>query len=219
MNAFEVVFIVFAAAFTLEEYTASKEHGWGSEYLPCTSTCTRGLTARSAPVYMANVSSMHRLVGVSHSYSRCGMSSTLPSSWYSSRTSDSESRASCPAMVGDDTTRSSFRLIGMYSGRIRDELRHPGLWRMHPIPSVRPNSSSLLQSWLKSERSLAFFAVSNNVVVLYGGFRWYHPCADAYNQSASRYDKRFHLFHRYRGHMLLWPTLHKVREYTLRLCV
>ncbi|EPT01375.1 hypothetical protein FOMPIDRAFT_133127 [Fomitopsis schrenkii] len=29
MNAFEVVFIVFAAAFTLEEYTASKEHGWG----------------------------------------------------------------------------------------------------------------------------------------------------------------------------------------------
>ncbi|KZT73077.1 hypothetical protein DAEQUDRAFT_684684 [Daedalea quercina L-15889] len=29
MNAFEIVFIVFAAAFTLEEYTASKEHGWG----------------------------------------------------------------------------------------------------------------------------------------------------------------------------------------------
>ncbi|OBZ72477.1 hypothetical protein A0H81_07646 [Grifola frondosa] len=29
MNAFEIVFIVFASAFTLAEYTASKEHGWG----------------------------------------------------------------------------------------------------------------------------------------------------------------------------------------------
>ncbi|CCL98789.1 uncharacterized protein FIBRA_00794 [Fibroporia radiculosa] len=28
MNVFEIVFVVFAAAFTLEEYTASKEHGW-----------------------------------------------------------------------------------------------------------------------------------------------------------------------------------------------
>lgn len=31
MNGFEMVFILFAAAFTLEEYTASKEYGWGSE--------------------------------------------------------------------------------------------------------------------------------------------------------------------------------------------
>ena len=30
MNGFEKVFIIFAAAFTLEEYTASKEHGWSS---------------------------------------------------------------------------------------------------------------------------------------------------------------------------------------------
>ncbi|KAI0077860.1 hypothetical protein K474DRAFT_1661071 [Panus rudis PR-1116 ss-1] len=29
MTPFEIVFIVFAAAFALEEYTASKEHGWG----------------------------------------------------------------------------------------------------------------------------------------------------------------------------------------------
>ncbi|TFY62593.1 hypothetical protein EVJ58_g3769 [Rhodofomes roseus] len=29
MNGFEIVFIMFAAAFTLEEYTASKEYGWG----------------------------------------------------------------------------------------------------------------------------------------------------------------------------------------------
>jgi len=29
MNPFELVFIIFATAFTLEEYTASKEHGWG----------------------------------------------------------------------------------------------------------------------------------------------------------------------------------------------
>ncbi|KZT07728.1 uncharacterized protein LAESUDRAFT_103790 [Laetiporus sulphureus 93-53] len=28
MNAFEVVFIIFATAFTLAEYTASREHGW-----------------------------------------------------------------------------------------------------------------------------------------------------------------------------------------------
>lgn len=31
MNGFEFVFIIFAAAFALEEYTASKEHGWTSE--------------------------------------------------------------------------------------------------------------------------------------------------------------------------------------------
>lgn len=29
LTAFEIVFIIFATAFTLEEYTASKEHGWG----------------------------------------------------------------------------------------------------------------------------------------------------------------------------------------------
>lgn len=33
MNVFEVVFIIFASAFTLAEYTASQEHGWGSELL------------------------------------------------------------------------------------------------------------------------------------------------------------------------------------------
>ena len=35
MNTFEKVFIVFAAAFALEEYTASKEHGWTSEFHTC----------------------------------------------------------------------------------------------------------------------------------------------------------------------------------------
>ncbi|KAF9810730.1 hypothetical protein IEO21_06822 [Rhodonia placenta] len=30
LTAFEIVFIIFATAFTLEEYTASKEHGWGT---------------------------------------------------------------------------------------------------------------------------------------------------------------------------------------------
>ncbi|EMD33909.1 hypothetical protein CERSUDRAFT_107712 [Gelatoporia subvermispora B] len=29
MNGFEIVFVIFALAFALEEYTASKEHGWG----------------------------------------------------------------------------------------------------------------------------------------------------------------------------------------------
>lgn len=31
MTPFEVIFIVYATAFALEEYTASKEHGWGSK--------------------------------------------------------------------------------------------------------------------------------------------------------------------------------------------
>lgn len=33
MSLWEVVFIIFAAAFALEEYTASKEYGWGSKFL------------------------------------------------------------------------------------------------------------------------------------------------------------------------------------------
>lgn len=32
MTPFEILFIIFATAFTLEEYTASKEHGWESEF-------------------------------------------------------------------------------------------------------------------------------------------------------------------------------------------
>lgn len=31
MTPFEVIFIVFVTAFALDEYTASKEHGWNSE--------------------------------------------------------------------------------------------------------------------------------------------------------------------------------------------
>lgn len=31
INALEVFFMVFAAAFLLEEYNASQEHGWRSE--------------------------------------------------------------------------------------------------------------------------------------------------------------------------------------------
>ncbi|KAI0822545.1 hypothetical protein BC628DRAFT_1327164 [Trametes gibbosa] len=34
LNGFELVFIIFASAFALEEYTASKEHGWTSELYP-----------------------------------------------------------------------------------------------------------------------------------------------------------------------------------------
>ena len=30
MNTIEIVFIIFATAFALEEYTASREHGWES---------------------------------------------------------------------------------------------------------------------------------------------------------------------------------------------
>ena len=33
MTPFEIVFVVFAAAFALEEYTASKEHGWDSKFV------------------------------------------------------------------------------------------------------------------------------------------------------------------------------------------
>ena len=31
LHHFEVIFIIFAAAFALEEYTASIQHGWGSK--------------------------------------------------------------------------------------------------------------------------------------------------------------------------------------------
>jgi hypothetical protein len=52
-NAFELLFIVFAAAFALEEYTASVEHGWSGK-------CGRHnvlLTPLMNPlVYFANVS-------------------------------------------------------------------------------------------------------------------------------------------------------------------
>lgn len=36
MNGFEKIFILFATAFALEEYTASKEHGWTSEFFVLT---------------------------------------------------------------------------------------------------------------------------------------------------------------------------------------
>lgn len=42
MNVFEVVFIVFASAFTLAEYTASQEHGWGSESMRIFTIYPRG---------------------------------------------------------------------------------------------------------------------------------------------------------------------------------
>jgi len=32
MTASEVIFIIFAVAFALEEYTASREHGWASKF-------------------------------------------------------------------------------------------------------------------------------------------------------------------------------------------
>lgn len=52
-NAFELLFIVFAAAFALEEYTASVEHGWSGK-------CGHhnvSLTPLMKPlVYFANVS-------------------------------------------------------------------------------------------------------------------------------------------------------------------
>lgn len=32
MTPYEVFFIIFAVAFALEEYTASQEHGWNSEF-------------------------------------------------------------------------------------------------------------------------------------------------------------------------------------------
>jgi len=31
MTAYEIFFIIFAVAFALEEYTASREHGWDSK--------------------------------------------------------------------------------------------------------------------------------------------------------------------------------------------
>ena len=55
MNGFEKVFIMFASAFALEEYTASKEHGWTSGSFETFSTelCANA----TITVYIANVSS------------------------------------------------------------------------------------------------------------------------------------------------------------------
>lgn len=56
LTAFEIVFIIFATAFTLEEYTASKEHGWGSKLfvlsLPGPAVLTDDVIET---VYIANV--------------------------------------------------------------------------------------------------------------------------------------------------------------------
>jgi TolB-like protein len=54
LHHFEVLFIVFAAAFALEEYTTSIEHGWGSK---CNITTYSLLPLIKRPVYIANVGS------------------------------------------------------------------------------------------------------------------------------------------------------------------
>ena len=51
MTPFEVMFIVFATAFALEEYTASKEHGWGSESNPLVSQGTTHNISPSPSLY------------------------------------------------------------------------------------------------------------------------------------------------------------------------
>ena len=56
MNGFEKIFIIFAAAFTLEEYTASKEHGWTSKSIAVVSTMP---SLTPILVYIANVVSFH----------------------------------------------------------------------------------------------------------------------------------------------------------------
>lgn len=53
MTPFEVVFIFFAAAFALDEYTASKEHGWESECF-LSFSCFVCLNL-ACPVYIASV--------------------------------------------------------------------------------------------------------------------------------------------------------------------
>lgn len=52
-NAFEILFIVFAAAFALEEYTASVEHGWSGE---CGHHVLLLTLLMKPSVYFANVS-------------------------------------------------------------------------------------------------------------------------------------------------------------------
>lgn len=52
-NAFELLFIVFAAAFALEEYTASVEHGWSGK---CGHHNVLSIPLMKLLVYFANVS-------------------------------------------------------------------------------------------------------------------------------------------------------------------
>lgn len=51
MNVFEVVFIVIASAFALEEYTASKEHGWTSEFSLPSCLCKRPMLKFHSSLY------------------------------------------------------------------------------------------------------------------------------------------------------------------------
>ena len=55
MTPYEVFFIIFAVAFSLEEYTASQEHGWdGKSRCSCHTTASEFTTSLDI-VYLANV--------------------------------------------------------------------------------------------------------------------------------------------------------------------
>ena len=97
MNTFEKVFIVFAAAFALEEYTASKEHGWTSEFHTCHSHNEHWLTY--GLVYIANVSRLRRASRNILTHGSFGMSSTPLSSSYSLSISDTGSKGYIPEMA------------------------------------------------------------------------------------------------------------------------
>jgi hypothetical protein len=55
VTASEILFIIFAVAFTLEEYTASREHGWDSESRHTCHIMAPELTMSFVIVYLANV--------------------------------------------------------------------------------------------------------------------------------------------------------------------
>ena len=85
LHAFEIIFMVFALAFALDEYTASMEHGWKSEYY----NVKHFIEAHLILVYIANVraSNLLLMIVLKLDCARCGMSSILSSSqlhWFTS---------------------------------------------------------------------------------------------------------------------------------------
>ena len=55
MTVYEIFFIIFAAAFALEEYTASQEHGWDGESCHYHNKTTPEFATSPNLVYLANV--------------------------------------------------------------------------------------------------------------------------------------------------------------------
>ena len=55
MTVYEIFFIIFAVSFALDEYTASREHGWNSKFRNSWDQTTSEFITSPISVYLANV--------------------------------------------------------------------------------------------------------------------------------------------------------------------